>query len=140
MGQVSAASSVLINAAPEAVLAAVANYQTVRPKILSSQYSDYEVLQGGQGQGTVARWKLQATKSRVRDVQAVVMFKAERPGEVRVSLRSKGRVDVRAVAAQHGGGGHTNAAGFTAEGAYPDVRARIVAEATRAIEDAEGAI
>jgi hypothetical protein len=30
------------------------------------------VLQGGQGQGTVAKWKLQATESRVRDVQAAV--------------------------------------------------------------------
>ena len=70
MGQVSAASSVVINAAPEAVLAAVADYQTVRPKILSSRYSDYQVVQGGQGQGTVATWKLQATKSRVRDVEA----------------------------------------------------------------------
>lgn len=72
MGQVSAASSVSINADPAAVLAAVADYQNVRPKILSPQYSDYHVLQGGQGQGTVARWKLQATKSRVRDVQASV--------------------------------------------------------------------
>ncbi|BBZ11616.1 SRPBCC family protein [Mycobacterium branderi] len=72
MGQVSAASTILINAAPDAVLNAVADYQNVRPKILSSHYSDYQVLQGGQGQGTVAKWKLQATKSRVRDVQASV--------------------------------------------------------------------
>ena len=72
MGQVSASSSVLINAEPAAVLAAVADYQNVRPKILSSHFSDYRVLQGGHGQGTVARWKLQATKSRVRDVQASV--------------------------------------------------------------------
>ena len=72
MGQVSAASSVLINAAPEAVLGAVADYQTIRPKILSSHYSDYQVVQGGQGQGTVAKWKLHATKSRVRDVEAHV--------------------------------------------------------------------
>jgi carbon monoxide dehydrogenase subunit G len=72
MGQVNAASSVLINAEPAAVLAAVADYETVRPKILSAQYSDYQVLQGGQGRGTVAKWKLQATKSRVRDVQAEV--------------------------------------------------------------------
>ena len=72
MGQVSAASSVLINAAPETVLAAVADYQTMRPKILSPHYSEYAVLQGGQGQGTVVKWKLQATKSRVRDVQASV--------------------------------------------------------------------
>ena len=51
MGQVSASSTVLIDAAPEAVLAAVADYQTVRPKILSAHYSDYRVLEGGQGAG-----------------------------------------------------------------------------------------
>ena len=72
MGQVSASSTVLINAEPDAVLTAVADYQTVRPKILSSQYSGYQVLEGGQGAGTVATWKLQATKSRVRDVKASV--------------------------------------------------------------------
>lgn len=72
MGQVSASSTVLINAAPEAVLAAVADYQTVRPKILSSHYSNYSVLEGGQGAGTVVTWKLQATKSRSREVKASV--------------------------------------------------------------------
>lgn len=72
MGEVSASSSVLINAEPAAALAAVADYRNVRPKILSPQFSDYQVLQGGQGQGTVATWRLQATKSRVRDVQAGV--------------------------------------------------------------------
>lgn len=72
MGQVSAASTILVNAEPAAALAAVADYQTVRPKILSPQYSEYQVVQGGQGAGTVARWKLQATKSRVRDVQVDV--------------------------------------------------------------------
>lgn len=72
MGQVSAVSTVLINAEPAAVLAAIADYQTVRPKILSSHYSGYQVLEGGQGAGTVVTWKLQATKSRVRDVKATV--------------------------------------------------------------------
>ena len=72
MGQVSASSTVLINAQPDAVFAAVADYQTVRPKILSSHYSGYQVLEGGQGAGTVATWKLQATKSRSRDVKATV--------------------------------------------------------------------
>lgn len=72
MGQVSATSTVLINAAPDVVLAAVSDYRTVRPRILPSQYSDYRVLQGGIGAGTVAAWKLQATESRVRDVQASV--------------------------------------------------------------------
>jgi Polyketide cyclase / dehydrase and lipid transport len=72
MGQVSASSSVLINAEPATVLAAVADYQDVRPKILSSHFSDYQLVEGGKGPGTVARWKLHATKSRVRDVQANV--------------------------------------------------------------------
>jgi hypothetical protein len=72
MGQVSAVSTVLINSEPAAVLAAISDYQTVRPKILSSHYSGYQVLEGGQGAGTVATWKLQATKSRVRDVKATV--------------------------------------------------------------------
>jgi hypothetical protein len=72
MGQVSASSTVLIDAEPEAVLAAVADYSGVRPKILSAQFLDYQVLEGGQGAGTVASWKLQATKSRVRDVKATV--------------------------------------------------------------------
>jgi Polyketide cyclase / dehydrase and lipid transport len=72
MGHVSAASTILINAEPKAVLSAVGDYEKVRPKILSSHYLDYQVLEGGQGQGTVASWKLQATKSRVRDVKANV--------------------------------------------------------------------
>ena len=72
MGQVSASSTVLIDAEPGAVFAAVADYRTVRPKILSSHYKDYAVLEGGQGAGTVATWKLQATESRVRDIKATV--------------------------------------------------------------------
>lgn len=72
MGHVSAASTILINAEPAAVLSAVSDYRNVRPKILSSHYLDYQVLEGGQGQGTVASWKLQATESRVRDVRANV--------------------------------------------------------------------
>jgi hypothetical protein len=72
MGQVSASSTVMINAEPAAVLTAVADYQTVRPRILSAHYRDYQVLEGGQGAGTVAAWKLQATESRVRDVKATV--------------------------------------------------------------------
>jgi hypothetical protein len=72
MSQVSASSTILIEAAPETVLSAVGDYANVRPKILSPHYSEYRVLAGGQGAGTVASWKLQATKSRVREVKANV--------------------------------------------------------------------
>lgn len=72
MGQVSASSSVEVGASPEVALAAIADYQTVRPRILTEHYSDYRVLQGGQGAGTVAAWSLKATEKRTRNVEAAV--------------------------------------------------------------------
>lgn len=72
MGQVSAASTILIDATPETVLNAVADYRDVRPRILSPQYSEYRVVTGGQGRGTVAAWRLRATKSRSRNVEVSV--------------------------------------------------------------------
>lgn len=72
MGQVSASSSVTVDAAPEAVLAALSDYETVRPKILSEHYRDYRIVSGGQGDGTVAEWTLQATSKRSRNVKATV--------------------------------------------------------------------
>ena len=72
MGRVSASSSILIDEAPATVLDAIADYQGVRPKILAPQYSEYRVLTGGQGRGTVVTWRLQATKSRSRVVRADV--------------------------------------------------------------------
>ena len=44
----------------------------------------------------------------------------------RVSFRSKGRVDVSAVAARFGGGGHKNAAGCTVTGSLADVKKRVL--------------
>lgn len=52
----------------------------------------------------------------VKDIEAVAFFKEIGDGEWRVSLRSKGAVDVGAIARWLGGGGHTNAAGCTATG------------------------
>ncbi|ETD33518.1 MULTISPECIES: SRPBCC family protein [Actinomycetes] len=72
MAQVTASQSTVINAAPEKVLAALSDYQTVRPSILPGQYRDYKVVEGGVGAGTVASWTLQATKKRSRNVQARV--------------------------------------------------------------------
>ena len=42
-------------------------------------------------------------------------------GKVRGNLRSKSELDISGVACQMGGGGHTAAAGFTAEGTIDDV-------------------
>jgi phosphoesterase RecJ-like protein len=71
-----------------------------------------------------------------REVLASVLFKVASDGTGRVSLRSKGAVDVRRVAGRYGGGGHTNASGFTAPGRIADVEAAIVAEVAVAVQTA----
>ncbi len=70
----------------------------------------------------------------VKDIQAVAFFKEIAPHSFRVSLRSKGSIDVNRVATAFGGGGHKNAAGCTLNGPYPEVRARLVTELTQALE------
>jgi bifunctional oligoribonuclease and PAP phosphatase NrnA len=70
-----------------------------------------------------------------REIQAVAFFKAGSNGDLRVSMRSKYDVDVRAVASQFGGGGHKNAAGFTVTGRLEDVRPLILGHITRAIAE-----
>jgi bifunctional oligoribonuclease and PAP phosphatase NrnA len=70
-----------------------------------------------------------------REVHAVVFFKGMASGDVRVSMRSKYDVDVRAVANEYGGGGHKNAAGFTVSGPLSAVRPRIIERLARAIDE-----
>ena len=48
----------------------------------------------------------------VENIQAVGFIKEADGDEWRVSMRSKGDIDVGAIARAHGGGGHKNAAGF----------------------------
>ncbi|MHC3461482.1 SRPBCC family protein [Streptomyces flavovirens] len=67
MAQVEATTERIIAADPEAVFDALADYTGVRGKILPGQYSEYEVREGGDGEGTLVHWKLQATSKRVRD-------------------------------------------------------------------------
>jgi phosphoesterase RecJ-like protein len=71
-----------------------------------------------------------------REVLAVALFKAAGDGTWRVSLRSKGRVDVRRVAMRWGGGGHTNAAGLTVPGPLDAARAAVVEAMAAALADA----
>jgi bifunctional oligoribonuclease and PAP phosphatase NrnA len=70
----------------------------------------------------------------VREIQAVVFFKELEPGQQRVSLRSKGEVDVGRVAAEFGGGGHKNASGFTIAGRYAEIRPEVARRVRRIVE------
>ena len=62
----------------------------------------------------------------VKAIQAAVFFKEADGGHWRVSLRSKGEIDVGRVARSFGGGGHKNASGCTLEGPLANARARIL--------------
>jgi phosphoesterase RecJ-like protein len=70
----------------------------------------------------------------VKDIEAVAFFKEIGDADWRVSLRSKGTVDVGAIARWQGGGGHTNAAGCSAKGPLDDVNrqyGQLLSEAVR---------
>ena len=68
---------------------------------------------------------------------AVMLVEPEGSGPIRVSLRSKRGVDVAAIAAQWGGGGHTRAAGVRIEGTIEAVEARVVAAMEAAMGSGE---
>jgi bifunctional oligoribonuclease and PAP phosphatase NrnA len=57
----------------------------------------------------------------------------ERGGQVKVSLRGKGDVDVQRIAAKFGGGGHPNAAGFTVAGSLDAVTRSVLASVAEAV-------
>ena len=59
---------------------------------------------------------------KVKDVEVTVLLKEEEPERYRVSLRSRHDVDVSAVAATFGGGGHARAAGCRLDGTAAEVR------------------
>lgn len=63
----------------------------------------------------------------VKEIEAVVFFKEQAPGDWRISLRSKGAVDIGQVARRFGGGGHKNAAGCSATGELETLQATLLA-------------
>jgi phosphoesterase RecJ-like protein len=70
----------------------------------------------------------------VKEIQAVVFFKQVEGRHFRVSLRSKGEVDIGAVAKEFGGGGHKNAAGCSVDGHIDELRNIFVEKVRRAID------
>ena len=58
-------------------------------------------------------------------VEVAVAFREEDAGEIRVSFRSKGRVDVSAICQAFGGGGHRNAAGCIMRGPLDEVKRKV---------------
>ena len=67
MAQVEATTERIISADAEKVFDALADYENTRAKLLPEHFSEYEVREGGDGEGTLVHWKLQATSKRIRD-------------------------------------------------------------------------
>lgn len=65
----------------------------------------------------------------IEGVEVALMFREEAADAWKVSLRSRGNVDVAAIASAFGGGGHRNAAGCLIRGTLDEVKARVHAAA-----------
>lgn len=96
-------------------------------------YLDHAMAQaaGGTYEDTEGLINLPLT---VKEIQAVVFFKEIKGNEYRVSMRSKGDIDISAVAKEHGGGGHKNAAGCSVTGALEPLQALFIHKIEQAIE------
>ena len=64
----------------------------------------------------------------IAEVEVAVFLRELEEPRVRVSLRSKGRVNVAAIAERLGGGGHENAAGCTLDGPLERAKEQILGE------------
>ena len=69
----------IVDATPDAVYQLLADYRAGRPRILPPNYLDYTVEQGGQGAGTVVRYRFRAANR-------------ERPYQMRVAEPARGNV------------------------------------------------
>lgn len=79
MNQIYVQSEYIIPAPPEEVYEALIDFQNVRPSILTNNFVDYTVEQGGVGEGTVIRYHLQAAGRK-------------RPYRMHVTETSKGEI------------------------------------------------
>jgi phosphoesterase RecJ-like protein len=95
-------------------------------------YLDHEMARaaGGTYEDTEGLINLPLT---VKEIQAVVFFKQDEGDHYRVSMRSKGAIDIGAVAKQFGGGGHKNAAGCTVTGPVDALQKEFVERIEQAV-------
>lgn len=70
----------------------------------------------------------------IEGVEVAVLFSEMKDERIRVSLRSKSKVNVSAIAEAFGGGGHERAAGFRMYGTLRSVQARLLPSLIGALE------
>jgi phosphoesterase RecJ-like protein len=84
--------------------------------------SDYEVT-GALDEDTEG---IASEIARIDLVEVAAVFREAKPGHVRVSVRSRGDIDVAEVCRQFKGGGHKNAAGCTIDASVEEAMERMV--------------
>jgi phosphoesterase RecJ-like protein len=72
----------------------------------------------------------------VAGVEAIAIIRQETPENCTVGLRSRDSIDVAAIAAGFGGGGHKNAAGLSLNGTIEEQRPKILAAFEKAFQKA----
>ena len=92
--------------------------------LISTETQEETEMYGMQGRDSDALYQLLQS---VAGVDAVVLLRQETSDNCTVGLRSRGSVDVAAIAARFGGGGHKQAAGLSAAGKVEDLRAKLLA-------------
>ena len=116
-------------------------------KVLGFALSSLEKLSHGQVAAlTISREMFEKAGASTEDSDGIVQFAKAldgtrvgiliqeiAPGEVRLSIRSDGSVDVNAVAAGFGGGGHRNASGARVKGDLATVRRAVLEALDRAV-------
>jgi bifunctional oligoribonuclease and PAP phosphatase NrnA len=100
---------------------------------IAVMYLDHEIARatGGAYEDTDGLINMPLT---VKEIQAVVFFKQMEAGQYRVSMRSKGDVDIASVAKEFGGGGHKNAAGCSASGTVDTLQKLFLGKIEQAID------
>lgn len=91
--------------------------------IFSFETSEDTRLFGLEGRDSDSLYQLLQS---VAGVEAIVIVRQESPENCTVGLRSRDQINVAAIAAQFGGGGHKNAAGFAMGGTIEDIKTPLV--------------
>ena len=71
---------------------------------------------------------------KIQGVEVAVLFREDKKNAFKISLRSKGKINVAAIASSFGGGGHANAAGCKINGTLPEVKKKILRSVKKAIK------
>jgi phosphoesterase RecJ-like protein len=75
----------------------------------------------------------------INGVEVAVLFRQTGANQYKVSLRSKGRIDLSNLAQSLGGGGHRNASGCVLDGTFEEVRRKVIETVEAAIKTQLGA-